>query len=404
MKKYNNKGKNNINNNISNNTINSSNIQDKNEEIDFTKITPWNSREYPIRVNSIRYNQDFSLLTLGTSKGYKIFLTSTLRQAHDDSEIVKNLGDIYIAMCYYKSSLVFFLPSRYNKNFSSNEIIVFDDFYQNKIASFKDKSEELLNFFVSKNTLLMITLSKVIVVEIYTFKIIDIIDNINTMSKLLSYNFFDFIAFVKLKDKKKVFIKNYQNDNHKIVSLIKKTISSNFEFMQAISLSPLGNYIGIVSIFGNKIHIYNTPNETLKFCIYLGPYIYAIEKIFFSEQKSNYLFVLKNDNKFNIYKFPVDQGIKKCICDKYDDSNITTETKEEGMPNLLNYFKKFSKNKDIWESHASGVLIGDIEFIDFDRNNNKYIININKKGEFIKYHFNKTPNGNILPILRVQWQ
>ena len=75
MKKYNNKGKNNINNNISNNTINSSNIQDKNEEIDFTKITPWNSREYPVRVNSIRYNQDFSLLTLGTSKGYKIFLT-----------------------------------------------------------------------------------------------------------------------------------------------------------------------------------------------------------------------------------------------------------------------------------------------------------------------------------------
>ena len=108
MKNYNNKGKNNINNNISNNTINSSNIQDKNEEIDFTKITPWNSREYPVRVNSIRYNQDFSLLTLGTSKGYKIFLTSTLRQAHDDSEIVKNLGDIYIAMCYYKSSLVFF--------------------------------------------------------------------------------------------------------------------------------------------------------------------------------------------------------------------------------------------------------------------------------------------------------
>ena len=41
-------------------------------------------------------------------------------------EVIK-LGDISIAMAYYKSSLVFLLPSRYNKSYSNNEIIVFDD-------------------------------------------------------------------------------------------------------------------------------------------------------------------------------------------------------------------------------------------------------------------------------------
>ena len=188
------------------NTTNEINQNNKEEtELNLAGLSPWNSRDYPVQVNSIRYNQDFSLLTLGTSKGYKLFLTSNLRPAHDDTEAVNNLGDILIAMVYYKSSLVFLLPSRYNTTFSNNELIIFDDFYQKKIASFKDKSEELLNFFLSKNIVLMITLSKVIVVELYTFKIVDIIDNVNTMNKLLSYNFYDFVAFVKLKEKKKSF-------------------------------------------------------------------------------------------------------------------------------------------------------------------------------------------------------
>ena len=384
------------------NIINTKEPENHQEVPDLTKLTPWNSREYPVEVNSIRYNQDFSLLTLGTSKGYKIFLTSNLRKAHDDTEEIKKLGDISIAMVYYKSSLVFLLPSRYNDTFTNNELIIFDDFYQKKIASFKDRSEELINFFLSKNIVLVITLSRIIVLELFTFKIVDIIDNVNSMNKLLSYNFFDFIAYVKLNDKKKVFIKYYQNEKHKIVSLIKKSIPSNFDFMQIISLSPSGNFLCIVSIFGNKMHIYDTKLESLKFCIYLGPTIQVIESIFFSEKKSNYFFVLKNEKKFNIYKLPIKENdIKGCVCDKYDDSNISTEIKAEW--GIMGYFKKFSKNKDIWESHAYGELKGDIEFIDFDRNKNKDIIYINKYGELFNYHFNKKPSGNILPNLKVQW-
>ena len=378
------------------------NTEKDSEFLDLSKLTPWNSREYPVLVNSIRYNQDYSLLTLGTSKGYKIFLTSNLRKVHDDSEEINNLGDISVAMVYFKSSLVFFLPSRYNETFTNNELIIFDDFYQKKIATFKDKSEELINFFLSKNVVLMITLSRIIVVEIFTFKIIDIIDNVNSMNKLMSYNFLDHLAYVKLRDKKKVFVKFYQNDKHKIVSLIKKKFAINFEFMQILSLSSCGNYLCIVSIFGNKMHIYNTKDETLKFCIYLGATIQVLEKIFFSVKKSNYIFILKNENKFNIYKLPInEQKESECICDKYDDSNISTENKKEG--GLFGFFRKFSKDKDIWESHANGELKGEIEFIDFDRDKNKDIIYINKNGELFKYHFDKKPSGNILPNLKFQW-
>ena len=194
---------------------------EKEEEIDFTKLQPWNSGDYPLEVNSIRYNQDFSLITLGTSKGYKIFFASTLRPAHEPSQAVMNFGDIGIAATYYKSSLVFLLPSKNNSDYSNKEIIVFDDLYQDKFATFKDKSEEILNFYLSKNTMFVITLSKIIVLEILSFKIIDIINNINSMNQLISYNYYDFIAYSELKEKTKVYIKYYHNENHKIVSLKK---------------------------------------------------------------------------------------------------------------------------------------------------------------------------------------
>lgn len=381
-------------------------MSDNNEqenEIDFTKLQPWNNKDYPVAVNSIRYNQDFTLLTLGTSKGYKIFFASNLKPANDPTEAVTNLGDINIAMTYYKSSLVFLLPSRNNSNYSNNEIIVFDDFYQDKFATFKDKSEEILNFFVSKNTLFLITLSKIIVLEILSFKIIEIINNINSINQLLSYNYFDFIAYTELKDKQKIFIKYYHHQNQRIVSLNKKIVNSSFDYMQTIQLSPSGQLIAVVSIFGNKIHIYYTQTGKLKECIFLSPFILTIERVLFSK-KENYILTLKNENKFHIYKIGKKQNDNpKCVCNKYNDKNITMENKEENT-GIFGFFRKSSRNKDIKDAHAFSEFVGNLSFIDFDGQQNKDLILINKQGQFYKYHFKKKPCGRITPTFSFQWE
>ena len=381
------------------------NNDDSEDIIDYTKLQPWNSRDYPITVNSIRYNQDFSLLTLGTSKGFRIFLTSNLRPAHEPTDEVIKLGDISIAMAYYKSSLVFLLPSRFNKEYSNNEIIVFDDFYQSKFATFKYKSEEILNFFVSKNVIFLITLSQIIVLEILSFKIIDIICNTNSINQLLSFNFYNFIAYSELKDKKNVFVKFYQNDQNKITSSIIRKIGFNFDYMQTFQLSPTGNLLAIVSIYGNKIHIYYTQNGKLKDCLYLSAYIQTIEKVFFSEKKANYFLVLKNDNKFNVYKIGKNQAENpKCVCDKYDDSKVTVQNQEEKTTGIFGYLRRFSKNYDIKDPHAFSEFNGNLLFVDFDRTKNKDIILINESGVFIKYHLKKKPCGHISPILTFQWE
>lgn len=380
--------------------------EENNIENNLTNLNPWNSKDYPVEVNSIRYNQDFSLLVLGTSKGYKIFLTSNLKPAHEETEEVKNLGDISIAMAYYKSSLVFCLPSKYNQNFTNSEIILFDDFYQLKLASIKDKSEEISDFFISKNVLFLITLSKIVVVELKTFQIVDIIRNINSTNKFLSFNFVDFMAYTLLKEKKKIFVKYYQNEHNKIVSAINKEIALNFEFLQTLQLSPNGDVVGAVSIFGNKIHIYSTLDGKLKDCIFLGPTVQTIEKIFFSEIKPNYLFVLKNNNKFYIYKLSKVKGDNPlCVCSKYDDRYISASSDQKAKnTGIFGFFRKSSKNKDIKDPHAYSEFEGEIKFIDFDRNKRKDIIFINKKGEYIKYHFNKKSSGNLTPIFKIQWE
>ena len=374
---------------------------------DLSKLEPWNSGENKIKVNSIRYNNDYTLFCLGTSQGYRIFSTNTLKQLSEENEKVNNLGDIFISMVYFQSSLVFFLPSSKNPNFSSKEFIIFDDSTHEKICSFKEKHEEFLNFLVSKNVIFLISLSKIIVIELCSFNVIDIIDNINSMNKLLSFNSCDFIAYSLINDKKKVFIKYYNSEKNKVKALTKKEISSNFEYIQTIQLSPSGDAVGVVSIFGNKIHIYNTQNGKLKSCLFLGQNILSVDKLLFSEKKANYIFILKNDNRFNIYKLnKKDSSSPKCVCDKYDDKNITSEGEgnKSKSGGIFGFFRKISKNKDVCESHAFSSYENKAVFIDFDRNQKKDIIIIDNLGKITKFHYNKKPSGSLSPTFSIQWE
>ena len=378
------------------------------DSIDVAKLKPWNSKDNPIKVNSIRFNHDFTLLTLGTSKGYRIFLLSNLLLVQDETETVDNLGDINIAMTYFSSNLVFLLPSKYNSKFTSKELVLFDDYHQKTLATYKEKKEDIINFFVGKNIVYIVSLTKIVSLEISTFKIIEIIEKVNISQKLLSFNFFDFIAYTHTNEKKIIHVKFYVNEKNRIKSSLNYAINTNFEFIQAFQLSPSGQLLGVVSIFGNKIHIYYTQTGQLKECIYLGPGVQTMEKITFSEKNPNYIFILKLDYKFYIYKIGKGHvNNPKCYCDKYDDKSIVKEIENTDFKgnNLFGFMKKKSKNKDIKEIHAYAEYSGIIFFADFDRKSHKDIILINNKGVFNKYHFNKKKigNGNISPLLTVQW-
>ena len=87
---------------------------------DLNNLIPWNSKEFPVKINSIRYNQDNTLFTLATSRGYKIFSTKNLKQAYEETAKIRELDDLEIVMTYYCTSLVFFIPTKNNKQIIAN--------------------------------------------------------------------------------------------------------------------------------------------------------------------------------------------------------------------------------------------------------------------------------------------
>ena len=53
-------------------------------------------------------------------------------QVHEETEKVRELGDLNLVMTYYSSSLVFFTFTENNEKYTTKELIVFDDFCCNK--------------------------------------------------------------------------------------------------------------------------------------------------------------------------------------------------------------------------------------------------------------------------------
>ena len=232
--------------------------------IDLNNIIPWNSKEFPVKINSIKYNQDNTLFVLATSRGYKIFSTKNMKQVHEETEKVRDLGDLELALTYYSSSLVFFIPSKYNNNFSEKELILFDDFRQKIIFKFKSKKEDITSFYIGKYAICLVLETQIIIIELLTLKIKYIISNIFCDEKLCSFNAYGFIAFTKNKEKYNAYIKILNIKNNRIISIRNKSLKPNFDYLQTLQLSPSGQLIALSSLFGNKIHIYYVENLILK--------------------------------------------------------------------------------------------------------------------------------------------
>ena len=163
--------------------------------MDYSKITPWNTGNFPVKVNNIRFNQDNSLMTLATSRGYKIFSSKTLRKVQEESELVRDLGDLNIVMTYYESSIVFFTGRKNNKNITQKELIIFDDLGQKQIGKFESKKENIINFYVSKNAIFIALENNLVILELFSLRVINVIENVEINNKLVSFNVNDNIAY-----------------------------------------------------------------------------------------------------------------------------------------------------------------------------------------------------------------
>ena len=374
--------------------------------MDYSKISPWNTGEFPVKVNNIRFNQDNTLLTLATSRGYKIFSAKTLRKVQEETELVRDLGDLKIVMTYYETSIVFFTGKKNNKKITQKELIIFNDFTQKQIGKFESKEENIINFYVSKNAIFIALENNLVILELISLKIINIIENVEINNKLVSFNINNNIAYILQNQPKKIYINNYAFKNNILSGTERKYINCSFEWIQFIKLSQSGNFISIVSILGNKIHIYKTSNCSLIKCILIGLRIYNIENMSFisNKQKENYFFVNLNNNSIRIYRL---KNIEKnyCVCDKYlDDDILTNKIKEDNSNNFFSNYLFPIKNTDIAESHLNINSNNNIIFSEFFVNLFiKSFVIIDNKGFYYIYFFDKEKTSTPIYYAECKW-
>ena len=361
--------------------------------MDYEKIIPWNSGDFPVKVYNIRFNQNNTLFTLATSRGYKIFSAKTLRKVQEETEYVRDLEDLKIVMTYYESSIVFFIAKKNNEKISQKELIVFDDYSQKIISKFKSKEENIINFYVSKNALFIALENNLVIIELISLKIIDIIQKVEINNKLVSFNVNNTISYLIQNQPNKIFINKYIFQKNKFFGLEKKYIKNSFDWVQNINLSQSGNFIAIVSILGNKIHIYETANCSLMKCVLIGNKIFNIEKISFiyNKTKENYFSVNINNKSIKIYKIDYEEkGKNICICDKYlDDDVLNGKAKTNDNYYFFTYFMP-KKNDDIAEYHLNINSNNNIIFSDFFIfSEQKSFVFIDEKGFYYIYFFDK---------------
>ena len=374
--------------------------------MDYSKISPWNTGEFPVKVNNIRFNQDNTLLTLATSRGYKIFSAKTLRKVQEETELVRDLGDLKIVMTYYETSIVFFTGKKNNKKITQKELIIFNDFTQKQIGKFESKEENIINFYVSKNAIFIALENNLVILELISLKIINIIENVEINNKLVSFNINNNIAYLLQNHPKKIFINKYSFKNKNVSGIEKKNINCAFDWIQYIKLSQSGNFISIVSILGNKIHIYKTSNCSLIKCILIGLRIYNIENVSFisNKQKENYFFVNLNNSTIRIYRL---KNIEKnyCVCDKYlDDDILTNKIKDDNSNSFFSNYLFPIKNTDIAESHLNINSNNNIIFSEFFVNLFiKSFVIIDNKGFYYIYFFDKEKTSTPIYYAECKW-
>ena len=398
---------------------------------DLINIKPWNSKEFPVTINNIRYNQDNTLFSLATSRGYKIFSTNNLKQVHEETEKVRELGDLESVQTYYSSSLVFILPTKNNENYTKRELILFDDYFQKIIFKFQSKKENINFFYVGKYAICIALQTQMVIIELITLKIVYIITNIFSDEKLCSFNTYGFIAYTQKDEKYNVYLKILNIQSNKIVSIRNQILKPNFEYLQTMKLSPSGQFIALCSLFGNKIHIYYVENLILKECLYLGDEIYNIQKISFAARGEYFLLIQLNKKRMKLFELSnIIEGQFKCKCYNYKNEEMIKEVikKKENENGWFNYFKNMIylsyTNQPVEERKIDSGFVcvqsnEDIIFTDFVESEFIYnkkdldikeIVIINGKGHYYKYLFNNERkklddniNNNFELIDSVQW-
>lgn len=279
---------------------------------------------------------------MSTTNGYRIFDVRNFEEITDYNKTIYNLGDLNIAIPYYRSKLIFFSGTKNNSKYPQNILYLWDDFALKILGKIiLNDFEIVLNIFHSFKILFIVLDLKILVFSIEDLKLISVLEDIYSSDLISSSKLYNpaIIAYVSnlntsyikidkfLYDPKANKFKNFNsatynninstssisfntnnifenNDNEFIDWNIKShqmNLVTGFKEIDYIKISSFGEYICVVGEGANRFHLYSLFDYELKYCLWRGAKPSHTIDISF-DLKCKFMSILTGMKTLHIYK------------------------------------------------------------------------------------------------------
>ena len=373
-----------------------------------------------------KLNSDSSILTTVLEKEIKFFETRTFKEI--EGLIEKTIGHIKVAFPIHRSNILIILGTKTNPRFQENTVHLWDLEKQETIGSINIKEDPfqpddiVFDLFLANTYLFLISKYRIYMFDLMTLEHEFTFEDVWGIEGGISYSF----------SERKIVFAYISNTNHSIVKINKikitkdkleysqRFLSTDFESIQYIKISPQYGYLAVADANGEKINLYSLRSYKVKKFLWRGYGQVKIVSIFF-DSDNNYLGLYSSQKTLHIYpiselnfrkrgnlqgrkttksNLQVDNEIKteeNNTIENDEDEEQLNETKNKKKNKIGGLFKNIRKKigNKLVESFArykdEQILCRDIVFIFF--NDNKDIVFIDKIGKVFVIKFNKKSGG-----------
>lgn len=210
------------------------------------------------KANSIRFNQDNSMISIGTERGYKIFKTYPLSDKHEK----KLFGGISICEMSYRSNYLALIGGGNAPNFPNKKVVIYND-AEDCVESEYKFTIPVLNVKYKKNLLFIVLEKKIYVFNTENSQNIDSFETIENKGGMIAVNgspnktiMAHPIQFEDKKDQAYVGIKNYKTNKYFPLPVQEEAISN-------MTMDYYGLLLATANDKGTIIRIHGIDDKTL---------------------------------------------------------------------------------------------------------------------------------------------
>jgi len=287
--------------------------------------------ENPNDILYINYNQDGSLIVIGTENGFKIINTLPfLDICYQDMG-----GGIGIIEILNSTNIFGLVGGGKNPKYPVNELIIWDQEKKVELSKIKTK-KKILNIKLTENKIFVVNFDKIFVFDFNTLNLIDTLETKNPRGLISLCYKQDIVAYPDNIHEGTIIIKNYDTNKEEKLKAHKTPLS-------CIQLNQDGTMIGTSSLKGTLIRVYSVSEKNLIREVRRGAESANVNCISFDISKK-YLLVVSDRKTIHIF-FLINNSENQNTSDRNStNNNGNTSDGDEIVNNTVNNTVSINKN------------------------------------------------------------